>query len=109
MLCLPATEQANGLPDIFTFDRGRQLLSLNRHFCHLNRSCKSRRCCCLRRSPHCSMERQVITAEGNRICDKEIWSRAANMWRGCRCPASFTIPSKYICVGLDLCKKHAAV
>jgi hypothetical protein len=49
----------------------------------------------------------MIDAEGRRLCDKEIWSRANNMWCGCRLPASVTAPSKYICAGLDFCKRHA--
>ena len=53
------------------------------------------------------MERQVIDAEGRRLCDKEIWSRTKQMWCGCRIPAAVTIPSKYICAGLDLCKRHS--
>jgi hypothetical protein len=49
----------------------------------------------------------VIDAEGRRLCDKEIWSRTNKMWCGCREPASVSAPSRYICAGLDLCKKHS--
>lgn len=48
----------------------------------------------------------MITAEGKRICDKEIWSRAAGMWCGCRKPAPFNIDSSYVCAGLDYCGEH---
>ncbi len=48
----------------------------------------------------------MIDANGNRICDKEIWSRTKRMWCGCRAPANTNVPSDYICAGLDFCKKH---
>lgn len=50
----------------------------------------------------------MIDAEGRRLCDKEIWSRAKGMWCGCRQPAVSSAPSKYICAGLDFCKRHTS-
>ncbi len=47
----------------------------------------------------------MTDAEGRRLCDKEIKNRAG-IWCGCRMPASVTVPSEYICTGLDFCKKH---
>jgi hypothetical protein len=49
----------------------------------------------------------MINAEGQRICDKEIWSRSRKLWCGCRRPASVDAPSRYIPSGLDYCPRHA--
>lgn len=49
----------------------------------------------------------MIDAEGRRICDKEYWSRSQGVWCGCRKPAPFNEPSKYIVSGLDFCAQHA--
>lgn len=49
----------------------------------------------------------MIDADGRRICDKEIWSRTKGEWCGCRRPAKETVPSQYICAGLDFCDKHS--
>lgn len=49
----------------------------------------------------------MIDSEGRRVCDKEIWSRTKRMWCGCRQPARVTLPSQYVCAGLDFCNKHA--
>lgn len=48
----------------------------------------------------------MIDADGRRICDKEVWSRSRNRWEGCRQSATVNVPSKYVCSGLDYCKKH---
>jgi len=49
----------------------------------------------------------MITDEGKRICDKEIWSYRKNMWCGCRKPAKFNVISKHITAGLDYCTAHS--
>ena len=48
----------------------------------------------------------MITDQGKRICDKEIWSKSKKMWCGCRKPATQNVKSKYIVTGLDYCKRH---
>lgn len=50
----------------------------------------------------------MIDAAGNRICDKEIWSRKQGLWCGCRRTATINVPSQYICAGLDFCDRHTA-
>ncbi len=49
----------------------------------------------------------MIDAEGRRLCDKEYWSRSQGMWCGCRSLATTSVPSAYICAGLDYCDRHA--
>lgn len=52
----------------------------------------------------------MITDTGTRICDQEIRAVGSNpwMWKGCRKPAVFSIPSKHSAgMYLDYCKCHA--
>lgn len=50
----------------------------------------------------------MITENGNRICDKEIWSTKRKFWCGCRKPAVSNVESKWLISGLDYCANHAA-
>ena len=53
------------------------------------------------------MEEKMITAEGKRICDKEIRNRKGQ-WVGCRAPAHSRTPSKnFPHMELDFCGRHA--
>lgn len=51
----------------------------------------------------------MITDEGKRVCDKEIWSRIKQMWCGCRKLAMINVKSEYVASGLDYCNKHKPV
>lgn len=50
----------------------------------------------------------MITEDGKRICDKEIWSTKRKAWCGCRKPAVANVESKWLVSGLDYCANHAA-
>jgi hypothetical protein len=48
----------------------------------------------------------MVTADGKRVCDKEVWSRTRHLWVGCRKPATNTVESKWNVSGLDYCQCH---
>ncbi len=46
----------------------------------------------------------MVTCEGKRICDREIWSRNHKRWESCKKPATVVVESKCVpYMQMDFC------